>query len=96
MDLFEDAQERVRRRSLFVVAGYVVMPEHAHLLLIRPVNSGAIPTHFRKKRGNGWGAARMRWRGMRPVSHFDAYWLPDRREWLVRRKARSRSYETEP
>jgi hypothetical protein len=28
MDLFEDALERVRRRYLFVVAGYVVMPEH--------------------------------------------------------------------
>jgi putative transposase len=26
-DLFEDALERVRRRYLFVVGGYVVMPE---------------------------------------------------------------------
>jgi hypothetical protein len=53
MDLFEDALERVRRRSLFVVAGYAVMPEHLHLRLIRPANCGAIPTHFRNERGNG-------------------------------------------
>jgi REP-associated tyrosine transposase len=33
MELFEDALERVRRRYLFVVAGYVVMPEHVHLLV---------------------------------------------------------------
>ncbi len=36
MDLFEDALERVRRRYLFVVAGYVVMPEHVHLLVSEP------------------------------------------------------------
>jgi putative transposase len=36
MDLFEDALERVRRRYLFAVAGYVVMPEHAHLLVNEP------------------------------------------------------------
>jgi len=36
MDLFENALERVRRRYLFVVAGYVVMPEHVHLLVNEP------------------------------------------------------------
>jgi putative transposase len=36
MELFEDALERVRRRYLFAVAGYVVMPEHVHLLLNEP------------------------------------------------------------
>jgi putative transposase len=36
MDLFEDALERVRRRYLFVVGGYVVMPEHVHLLVNEP------------------------------------------------------------
>jgi putative transposase len=36
MELFEDALERVRRRYLFVVAGYVVMPEHVHLLINEP------------------------------------------------------------
>jgi len=36
MDLFEDALERVHHRYLFVVAGYVVMPEHVHLLVNEP------------------------------------------------------------
>ena len=36
MYLFEDALERVRLRYLFAVAGYVVMPEHVHLLVSEP------------------------------------------------------------
>ena len=36
MNLFEDALERVRLRYCFAVAGYVVMPEHVHLLLSEP------------------------------------------------------------
>jgi putative transposase len=36
MALFEDALERVRRHYLFVVAGYVVMPEHVHMLVNEP------------------------------------------------------------
>jgi putative transposase len=36
MELFEDALERVRQRYLFAVAGYVVMPEHVHLLVNEP------------------------------------------------------------
>jgi putative transposase len=36
-DLFEHALERVRQRYRFVVAGYVVMPEHVHLLIGEPV-----------------------------------------------------------
>ena len=36
-DLFEDALERVRQRYRFVVAGYVVMPEHVHLPIGEPV-----------------------------------------------------------
>jgi len=36
MELFEDALERVRPRYLFAVAGYVVMPEHVHLLVNEP------------------------------------------------------------
>jgi len=36
MELFEDSLERVRLRYLFVVAGYVVMPEHVHLLVNEP------------------------------------------------------------
>jgi putative transposase len=36
MELFEDALERVRCRYLLVIAGYVVMPEHVHLLINEP------------------------------------------------------------
>jgi putative transposase len=35
-DLFEDALEKMRRRHGFHVVGYVVMPEHVHLLLSEP------------------------------------------------------------
>jgi putative transposase len=38
-DLFEDALERVRQRYRFVVAGYVAMPEHVHLLVGEPQKS---------------------------------------------------------
>ncbi len=38
-DLFEDALERTRRRYRFVIAGYVVMPEHVHLLVSEPAKS---------------------------------------------------------
>jgi putative transposase len=34
--LFEAALETMRRRYLFVVTGYVVMPEHVHLLVSEP------------------------------------------------------------
>ena len=35
-DLFETSLERMRRRYSFVAAGYVVMPEHVHLLVSEP------------------------------------------------------------
>ena len=35
-DLFLDVMEQVRRRYRFVVVGYVVMPEHVHLLFSEP------------------------------------------------------------
>jgi putative transposase len=35
-DLFLEVFEQVRRRYRFVVVGYVVMPEHVHLLLSEP------------------------------------------------------------
>jgi putative transposase len=35
-DLFLQVLERVRRRYRLVVLGYVVMPEHVHLLLSEP------------------------------------------------------------
>jgi len=42
-NLFQDALERTRRRNRFVVTGYVVMPEHVHLLIDEPLR-GAIAT----------------------------------------------------
>ena len=38
-DLFESALERIRRRYEFVVLGYVVMPEHVHLLINEPTRT---------------------------------------------------------
>ena len=35
-DLFLESLERVRRRYRLVVLGYVVMPEHVHLLVSEP------------------------------------------------------------
>ncbi len=35
-ELFESALERIRLRYCFVVSGYVVMPEHVHLLVSEP------------------------------------------------------------
>jgi putative transposase len=35
-DLFEDALQKIHRRYEFDVIGYVVMPEHVHLLLAEP------------------------------------------------------------
>jgi putative transposase len=35
-DIFLDALERIRIRYRFVVVGYVVMPEHVHLLIGEP------------------------------------------------------------
>jgi putative transposase len=36
MELFEDALERTHLHYLFALAGYVVMPEHVHLLVSEP------------------------------------------------------------
>lgn len=35
-NLFENALERIRRRYEFAVLGYVVMPEHVHMLVSEP------------------------------------------------------------
>ena len=40
MALFEHALEKARRRYGFFVTGYVVMPEHVHLLISEPENEG--------------------------------------------------------
>jgi putative transposase len=38
-DIFEQSLEQTRRRYILRVYGYVVMPEHAHLLLSEPARS---------------------------------------------------------
>jgi REP-associated tyrosine transposase len=35
-DCFEQALEEVRQRYQFMIGGYVVMPEHVHLLISEP------------------------------------------------------------
>jgi putative transposase len=45
-NLFENALERTRLRAKFVVAGYVVMPEHVHLLISEPLK-GTVATVIR-------------------------------------------------
>jgi putative transposase len=40
-DLFESSLERMRQKYVFAVAGYVVMPEHVHLLVSEP-KAGAL------------------------------------------------------
>ena len=63
-DLFEDGLERVRRRYEFEVVGYVVMPEHVHLLVSEPrTNSLAaalqalkLSVARRSERGQFWQA----------------------------------------
>jgi putative transposase len=63
-DLFEDALDRIRRRYEFEVVGYVVMPEHVHLLVGEPrINSLAaalqalkLSVTRRSERGQFWQA----------------------------------------
>ena len=45
-DLFLHILERVRRRYRLIVLGYVVMPEHVHLLLSEPQRCGSTPEFF--------------------------------------------------
>jgi putative transposase len=41
-ELFENALERIRERYIWTVVGYVVMPEHVHLLVNEP-GEGSLP-----------------------------------------------------
>ncbi len=47
-NLFESALERIRRRYSFVVLGYVVMPEHVHLLVNEPKLSTLSTARFKR------------------------------------------------
>ena len=46
-DLFEGALERIRRGYGFYVSGYVVMPEHVHLLISEAGGPHPLPAHSR-------------------------------------------------
>uniref|UniRef100_A0A7V4XSN9 Transposase n=1 Tax=Acidobacterium capsulatum TaxID=33075 RepID=A0A7V4XSN9_9BACT len=41
-DLFEDALERTRERFRWLISGYVVMPEHVHLVVNEPEIHGTL------------------------------------------------------
>ncbi len=60
--IFESALERVRRRYRLYVYGYVVMPEHVHLLLSEP-RQGTLAEALKSLKQ---GVAR-RWIGNAPV-----------------------------
>jgi putative transposase len=56
-DLFLDVLEQVRRRYHLIVIGYVVMPEHVHLLLTEPQRgdpSDVMKALKRDSRGASW------------------------------------------
>ncbi len=53
-DLFLSVLELVRRRCRFVVGGYVVMPEHVHLLISEPPHGDPSVVMKALKRGRGF------------------------------------------
>jgi putative transposase len=50
-DLFLTVLEQVRRRYQFVVVGYVVMPEHIHLLISEPQEKDPSTVMLGSRRG---------------------------------------------
>ena len=53
-DLLLEVLERVRRRYRFVIVGYVVMPEHVHLLLSEPERGDPSKVMQAIKQGFAW------------------------------------------
>ena len=68
--LFLDVLEQVRRRYRFVVVGYVVMPEHVHLLISEPERGNPSIVMQALKQG----FARHLLRQLRPNSTNNALW----------------------
>jgi putative transposase len=58
-DIFLRALEQARKRFGFVVVGYVVMPEHVHLLLSEP-EKGSLATSIRLVKQNSSRISRRR------------------------------------
>ena len=59
-DLFVECLERVRREYLFRVYGYVVMPEHVHLLMSEPAK-GILSQAIQALKVSVAGRARFYW-----------------------------------
>ena len=85
-DLLLDVLEQVRRRYHFVVVGYVVMPEHVHLLLTEPQRGD--PSDVMKALKQGFAQrvlARMRLGSHHPDHLSLGHALPERgRIWQTR------------
>jgi putative transposase len=82
-DLFLDVLERVRRQYRFVIVGYVVMPEHVHLLMSEPERGDpSLVMQVMKQ-----SFARMLLRKFPPIENRDGWGSlnPDHRHvWQVR------------
>jgi|SRR5438552_6388227 len=67
-NLFLEILERVRRRYAFVVVGYVVMPEHFHLLISEP-ERGNPSTVMQVLKQRFARAVLREWRRRKPAAH---------------------------
>jgi putative transposase len=96
-DLFLEVLEEVRRRFRFVVVGYVVMPEHVHLLIGEPERENpsvvmqALKESFAKRMlqmsppiesRDRWGSRRPE--GSRSLEHRDRWGSHDYHFWQRR------------
>ena len=69
--IFEQALERVRRQYAFCICGYVVMPEHVHLLVSEPEKKGPLSTAIQSlKQGV---SRRLALRASEPFWHDRSY-----------------------
>jgi len=75
-DLFLEVLEQVRRRYHFVVVGYVVMPEHVHLLLTEPErdNPSVVMQALKQGFARRLIARRRRAAGSQTASQHDRIW----------------------
>jgi len=78
-DLFLEVVEQVRRRYRFVVVGYVVMPEHVHLLFSEPERGDLSVVMKVLKQSFARGAGALITTEVAPfVAVFDE-WVPQKR-----------------
>jgi putative transposase len=100
-DLLLKVLEQVRVRYGFVVIGYVVMPEHFHLLISEPEKAnpsmvmqalklGVVRRLFPRKQGSGSGAPRL-FQDI-PVQHFWQRRFYDFNVWSARKRVEKLRY----